>query len=278
MYKPGTPGAFLTKIRSVTVFTMKNYVQAESLEEAYALRMKSKNNVILGGNLWLKMGSRNIMTGIDLCRLSLDKIEEDEEKYTIGCMCTLRDLEVNESLNQTFNGSFKKAMRHIVGVQFRNTASVGGSVFPRFGFSDVLTILAALDASIELYQGGLVPIKEFIDRKLDQDILMNIVIKKDGRKVNYQTHRMTETDFGVLTCAAACKDGKYTVVLGATPHKAKIVDNVELTDPADEAAVAAFADAVIKQVRFSSNMRGSAEYRKAIAKVLIKRAIEELNQ
>lgn len=260
------------------MFTMKNYVQASSLEEAYALRKKSKNNVILGGNLWLKMGHRNIMTGIDLCGLGLDKIEEDEEKYSIGCMCSLRDLEVNESLDKTFQGSFKEAMRHIVGVQFRNTASVGGSVFPRFGFSDVLTILAALDSSVELYSGGLMPMKEFIEQKPDNDILVHVVVRKDGRRVSYQTHRMTETDFGVLTCAVSCKDGKYTVVLGATPHKAKIVEHVELSDSFDEHAVEAFADAVIEQVRFSSNMRGSAEYRKAIAKVLIKRAIADLNE
>lgn len=260
-----------------SVFTMKNYVQASNLEEAYALRKKSKANVILGGNLWLKMGSRNMMTGIDLCGLGLDKIEEDDDAYKIGCMCSLRDLEVNESLNHTFNGSFKEAMRHIVGVQFRNTATVGGSVFPRFGFSDVLTILAALDTHIELYEGGLVPIKEFIDQKLTQDILVHVVVKKDGRKVSYQTHRMTETDFGVLTCAVSCKDGMYTAVLGATPHKAKIVDNVVLENPNDEAAVDAFADAVIEQVRFSSNMRGSVDYRRAIAKVLIRRAVAELN-
>ena len=63
------------------MFTMKNYVQASSLEEAYALRKKSKKNVILGGNLWMKMGSRNIMTGIDLCSLSLDRLEENEKEY-----------------------------------------------------------------------------------------------------------------------------------------------------------------------------------------------------
>lgn len=259
------------------MFTMRNYVQVSSLEEAYALRQKSRKNIILGGNLWLKMGSRNISTGIDLCNLGLDQIEENEEEYKIGCMCSLRDLEVNESLHQEFNGSIKEALRHIVGVQFRNTATVGGSVFPRFGFSDVLTILAALDTSVELYQGGLVPIKEFIAQKVDNDILVRVVIKKDGRKVSYQTHRMTETDFGVLTCAVACRDGKYTVVLGATPHKAKIVDHVELSNPADEKELAAFLDEVVEQVKFGSNLRGSAEYRKAIAKVLIKRAIAELN-
>lgn len=260
------------------MFTMKNYVQASSLEEAYALRKKSKKNNILGGNLWMKMGSRNMMTGIDLCNLGLDRIEENEEEYRIGCMCSLRDLEVNESLQKEFGGSFKDALRHIVGVQFRNTATVGGSVFPRFGFSDVLTIFAALDSYVELYHGGLVPVKEFIAMKPDDDILVNMVVKKDGRKVSYQSHRMTETDFAVLTCAASCMDGKYTVALGATPHKAQIVDNVELADPSSEDEVAVFAESVVKQVRFGSNMRGSAEYRKEIAKVLIKRAVIELNK
>lgn len=260
------------------MFTMKNYVQASSLEEAYALRKKSKKNNILGGNLWMKMGSRSMMTGIDLCNLGLDRIEENEEEYRIGCMCSLRDLEVNESLHKEFGGSFKEALRHIVGVQFRNTATVGGSVFPRFGFSDVLTIFAALDSYVELYHGGLVPVKEFIAMKPDDDILVNMVLKKDGRKVSYQSHRMTETDFAVLTCAISCLDGKYTVVLGATPHKAQIVDNVELADPSSEDEVTVFAESVVQQIRFGSNMRGSAEYRKEIAKVLIKRAVMELNK
>ena len=38
----------------------------------------------------------------------------------------------------------REAVRHIVGVQFRNCATVGGSVYGRFGFSDVLTLLLAL--------------------------------------------------------------------------------------------------------------------------------------
>lgn len=260
------------------MFTMKNYVQVSSLEEAYTLRKKSKKNVILGGNLWAKMGSGDVMTGIDLCNLSLDTLEETEDEYQIGCMCSLRELEVNPSLHKEFQGSFKEALRHIVGVQFRNTATVGGSVFPRFGFSDVLTILAALDCEIELYQKGRVPIKEFISQTPDDDILVRVHIKKDGRKVSYQTHRMTETDFGVLNCAVSCKEGAYTVVLGATPQKARIVDDVVLAEPQDENQVAKFVDTVVGRFEFGSNMRGSAEYRRGLAKVLIKRAILELNQ
>lgn len=261
----------------MTVIIMKNYVQAASLEEAYALNKKSKKNVVLGGNLWRKMGIANIATGIDLCNLSLDTIEETEEEYRIGCMCSLRDLEVNQSMHKEFSGAMKESLRHIVGVQFRNTATVGGSIFPRFGFSDVLTMVAALDSYVELYPGGIIPIKDFIAMKRDASILVRLIIKKDGRKVSYQTHRMTETDFGVLTCAVSCKDGKYTVVLGARPQKALIVDHVELIDAQDEAQVHAFIEQVVEQVPFGSNMRGSAQYRKALAKVLIRRAVEELH-
>ena len=41
------------------MFTIRNYVVAESLEQAYELNQK-KNNVVLGGIGWLKMGGRNI--------------------------------------------------------------------------------------------------------------------------------------------------------------------------------------------------------------------------
>ncbi len=258
------------------MFTMKNYVQAASLQEAYQLRKTNKQNIILGGNLWLKMGNRQVQTGIDLCNLSLDTIEEDTEEFRIGCMCSLRDLETNDSLNVAFNGSIKEALRHIVGVQFRNTATVGGSVFPRFGFSDVLTVLSALDTYIELYNGGIVPIKEFLNQLPDDDILVRVIIKKDNRKVSYQTIRQTETDFGILNCAISKVEDSYTIVLGATPHKAKIVKTTAFSEEMSEEDKDAKINQLLEEFRFGSNMRGSAEYREAMAKVLIKRALAEL--
>lgn len=260
------------------MITIRNYIQPTSLEEAYTLLMKNRNNHILGGNLWVKMGEKTIMNAIDLSKLSLDKIEEDEEKFVMGCMCSLRDLEIHPSLNEHFDGSFKEALRHIVGVQFRNTATLGGSVFPRFGFSDVLTILAAMDCEIELYHEGILPIKEFIDSKIMKDILVHVIVKKDQRKVVYKTQRITETDFGIINCALALKDNDYTVVFSATPYKAQIIDNVKLVDPNNEEEVENFINKVVEQVRFDSNMRGSAEYREALARVLLKRALADVHK
>ena len=164
----------------------REYVKAESLSEAWELNQK-KSSVILGGMMWLKMSSLSKGTLIDLSGLGLDTIEETEEEFRIGCMCTLRQLELHEGLNQYFNGVFKECTRHIVGVQFRNGATIGGSVFGRYGFSDILTCLMALDTSVELYQGGIVPIAEFAKMPYDRDVLVSIRIRKDGRRAAYTT-------------------------------------------------------------------------------------------
>ena len=112
----------------------REYVKAESLEEAYEKNQKKSARVI-GGMLWLKMQNRTIQTAIDLSGLGLDTIEETEEDFRIGCMVTLRQLELSESLNAFTDGAVASCVKPIVGVQFRNLATVGGSIFGRFGFS-----------------------------------------------------------------------------------------------------------------------------------------------
>lgn len=259
------------------MFKIKNYVVAEDLAEAYELNQK-KNNVILGGIAWLKMGERNIQTAIDLSKLGLDKIEEDEDYFKIGCMCTLRDMEVNEALNSFFNGAIAKSLVHIVGVQFRNCATIGGSIYSRFGFSDILTLLMALDTYVELYNGGIIPLSVFKDMPYDNDILVRIIIKKDSRMVSYLTHRMSATDIPTLSVAISKLDKKWRIVLGARPQKAMIINNVEeiLSEFPTKEEIDLLVSQVIKEVKFESNMRGSKEYRQILAKVFINRGIEEI--
>lgn len=257
------------------MFTIKNYVVVESLEEAYELNQK-KNNVILGGTAWLKMGERNIQNAIDLSRLGLNKIEEDDEFIKIGCMCTLRDIEVSNKVNRYFDESIKESLKYIVGVQFRNCATIGGSIYSRFGFSDILTVLLALDTYVELYKGGIIPLSEYKDMPYDNDILVRILIKKDNRKVRYLTHRNSATDIPTLACAVSKLDSEWKIVLGARPQRAMEVSQVsELLSeiPTDE-EIEKVINKVINEVKFESNMRGSKEYRLLLAQTFIRRGIE----
>ena len=77
---------------------IRELVKVESLEEAWELNQK-RTNKILGGMLWLRLGNRNVQKAIDLSGLGLDQIEETEDAFSIGCMATLRQIELHEGLN-----------------------------------------------------------------------------------------------------------------------------------------------------------------------------------
>ena len=188
------------------MITIQKYVRAQSLEEAYQLN-QAKRNRIVGGMMWLRLGRGGVGTAIDLCDLGLDTIEETEESFSIGAMATLRDLEQHPGLNAFTNGAIRNAVKDIVGVQFRNMATVGGSIWGRFGFSDVLTVFLSLDCEVELYKGGIVPLEQFAQMKKDNDILVRLIVKKTPGKVVYTAMRNQRTDFPVIACAVSKLNG-----------------------------------------------------------------------
>lgn len=253
------------------MITIQKYVRAQSLEEAWQLN-QAKRNRIVGGMLWLRLGRGGVGTAIDLSDLGLDKIEETGEAFSIGAMATLRQLEQHEGLNAYTNGAVRNAVKDIVGVQFRNMATVGGSIWGRFGFSDVLTVFLAMDCYVELYKGGIIPLEQFAGMKKDNDILVRLIVKKTPGKVVYTAMRNQRTDFPVLTCALSKMGGETKAVIGARPAKAMVIRDEKGLMP-DGKAFAAF---VAEQSPTDSNIRGSAAYRTHLIRVLVERAATEL--
>ena len=86
---------------------IKEYVKAESLEQAYELNQK-KTNCVIGGMLWLKMVTRNVQKAIDLSGLDLIRSKKNDEEFSIGAMVTLRQIELHEGLNNMESGSGKR--------------------------------------------------------------------------------------------------------------------------------------------------------------------------
>ena len=248
------------------MITIQKYIRAQSLEEAWQLN-QNKRNRILGGMLWLRLGKGTVNTAIDLCDLGLDAIEETEEQFSIGAMATLRDLEVHEGLNAYTDGAVADAVKDIVGVQFRNMATVGGSIWGRFGFSDVLTVFLAMDSYVELYKGGIVPLEQFAKMKKDNDILVRLIVKKTPCRVVYSAMRIQRTDFPVLTCAVANMNGEYRAAIGARPARAMLIRGEKGES---------FAAFVAENAPTEGNMRGSAAYRTRLIRVLVERSMAKL--
>lgn len=257
------------------MLTIQNYVRPQSLDEAYELAQK-RTNVVLGGMLWLKMQSRSVNTAIDLCELGLDRVSEQADGFHIGAMVSLRTLETHEGLNALTDGAFAEAVKHIVGVQFRNVATVGGSLYGRFGFSDVLTLFEVLDAKVRLHHLGEMPIAEFAELpRGTRDILVEVIVPNRPMRVCYLSQRNTATDFPTLACAVSRIDGKYTCAIGARPAKAvPFTDETGiLAQGITEESARAFGEAVAERTEFGSNLRAGAAYRKKICAVLVRRAL-----
>lgn len=259
------------------MLTIREYKQAATLEEAWQLNQKRPNRV-LGGMLWMRLSKGNVQTAIDLSALDLDTIEETETEFRIGAMVSLRQLELHEGFTAYSEGANKEALRHIVGVQFRNLATVGGSVFGRFGFSDVLTLLLVMDSYVELYKGGIVPLADFVNMPYDRDILVRIIVKKTAAHYSYKSVRISKTDFPVLTCAAALTQEGVQAAVGARPAKAALVKDAEqlATLPMTAEKAQAFAEYAAGLLPTETNPRGSAAYRTHLIKVLTARCLTEL--
>lgn len=260
------------------MLNIQTYVRAKSLEEAYTLNQK-RNARVLGGMLWLKMASNTVGTAIDLCGLGLDTIEEDETGFTLGAMATLRMLEQHPGLAAYTQNAVAKAVQDIVGVQFRNMATVGGSVWGRFGFSDVLALLLAADARVNLYKAGTLPIETFAVMPYDRDLLVSVTVPKyRDAAFAYKAMRIQRTDLPVLNCALARLDGEYRLAVGARPGKAVLLrdENGLLADGITPESAAAFAAYAAQNVPTGANARGSAEYRTHLVEVLTRRCALEL--
>ena len=259
------------------MITIQKYVRAQSLEEAWLLN-QNKRNRVLGGMLWMRLGKGSVNTAIDLCDLGLNTIEETDTQFSIGAMATLRDIETHAGLNAYSDHAVANAVKDIVGVQFRNLATVGGSIWGRFGFSDVLTVFLAMDTYVELYKGGIIPLEQFNNMKKDNDILIRIIVKKVPCKVVYTAMRAQRTDFPVLACAVSCVNGEYRASVGARPARAQIYrdDNKLIDSAVTDTNANAFAAFVAEKAPTEGNIRGSAAYRTHLIKVLVARSIANL--
>ena len=261
------------------MFSAQQYVKATSLQQALELNQK-RSSAILGGGCWMRLGKKNYATLIDLSGLGLDHIVETDNAFEIGCMVTLRQLELHPGLNALSHNAVAHAVRDIVGVQFRNTATVGGSIFGRYGFSDVLTIFLALNARVVCHHAGELTLEEYAQMPQDRDILVKLVVDKISLPVSYLAMRHARTDFPILTCAVSCAGGVWQAAVGARPYKAALVRDQAgvLSGDVTQANAQRFGEFVAQQLTFGSNMRGSAQYRRQICSVLVQRAVLAANE
>ena len=247
--------------------------------EALTILQDVPGSVILGGCGYLRLGSRNIGTAIDLSKIGIDQIADTENEIQIGAMVSLRELETNPVTANFAGGVLARSVENIVGIQLRRCVTIGGSVAGRYPFSDPITALMALDTQL-IFQGqGRVSLEDYLSGKGGRDILVNIILPKENVQAAFTSVRKSSTDYAVLNCAVSKNDQNYRVVVGSRPSRAVRVESAEryVMENGLTPETAAFAGKLAADaVQFGDNPRGSAAYRKKICPVLIQRALQEV--
>lgn len=261
------------------MYSIGEYIFPQSLEEAYGLLLEKPGNTIMGGSTYLRLGNKKIDKAIDISRLGLDFIKEYDDIIEIGGMTTLRDIETSTLLTEYFAGVLPQSVKNIVGVQLRNMATVGATVYSRYGFSDLNTALLTLDVDVELFHKGPIPLKKFMAEGAPGDILVKLIIQKSDRKASFKAMRNSHGDYAILNAAVSNEGDDWRIVVGSRPGRGELAREASkylgqsgLT--AEEITTA--AQMAAKELTFGSNIRGSKEYREAVCPVLIKRAVQEV--
>lgn len=255
------------------------YYKPDNLNEACDLLMDEGAAVIAGGG-WLKLLPKTISKAVDLSKLDLNHITEMPTSVEIGAMTTLRQVETDKVVASLADGIVQKAVHSIMSVPFRNVATMGGSVAGKFGFSDLLAPLLALDTVVSLHQAGDMSLEAFLTYKLHGDIVTKISIPKKPVRGYYKTVKKTANDFPVVNLSIVRADEACKIVIGSRPGVAAVASEasafISAQSVVDEQIVNQCCKLVLSEISLGSNIRGSQAYRKDLVSVLVKRGLKEV--
>ena len=258
---------------------VSEYYRASSLEDAYQKLQESPKNAIISGGLWMKKMGQSYDTLIDLSKLGLDKITETNEEVVVGSMVTQHDFESSKVVSFLFAGAPAFAVREVMGVNFRNIATIGGSIMGRYPFSDVITGLLPYDVELEFYPAQKMSLEEYLNYKGKLNaILVALHIKKGEGKGFFKKVKTTALDFPIVNIAVSKVNGEYRVVVGARPMVAsRSYKAMEYLNNGGKDFAKA-AELAVEELSFMDNKDASKEYRLDLAKVYVRRGLEEVSK
>lgn len=258
---------------------VNEYYRASSLEDAYQKLQASPKNAIVAGGVWMKKMGQSYNSLIDLSKLGLDKISETKDEVIVGSMVTQHDFEDSKIVSFLFAGAPAFAVREVMGVNFRNLATIGGSIMGRYPFSDVITGLLPYDVELEFYPAQKMSLEEYLNYKGKLNaILVAIHIKKGEGKGFFKKVKTTALDFPIVNIAVAKVNKEYRVVVGARPMvAARSYKAMEYLNNGGKDFAKA-AELAVEELSFMDNKDASKEYRVDLAKVYVRRGLEEVSK
>jgi carbon-monoxide dehydrogenase medium subunit len=272
-----------------------DYEVAESVDHAIELlgQHGDEAKLLAGGHsllpiMKLRLAAPTVL--VDLGRLSdLNYVSDEGEYLAIGAMTRHCDMERNATL-QEHCGLIAYTASLVGDPQVRHRGTIGGSISHGDAASDLPSALLALDANFVVKGPGggrTVAAGDFFEDYLQttlapDEVLTEIQVPKLGDAGwSYKKFNRRAQDWAVVGVAAVVKRSNGSIGsasigltnMGSTPLRATAAENA--LSGADRSSVAEATSSADEGTSPSSDIAASDEYRRHLARVLSRRAVEE---
>jgi carbon-monoxide dehydrogenase medium subunit len=230
--------------------------------------------------------------------VSLDRIEGmseirlDGDTLHIGALVRHRDVETSPLVREAAP-LLAETYARVATVRIRNMATVGGGLAHADPAQDPPAALIALGASVRAVSSGgarTIPVEDlffdYYESALEPgEIIESVTVPRPAagaRSVYLKFLPRTEDDYATVAVAAVAEveDGMCAsvrialIAAGPTPIRATEVESALTGQPVGAESIRLAAEAVRDQVDPLDDFRGSADYKREMAVVFTRRALE----
>jgi aerobic carbon-monoxide dehydrogenase medium subunit len=276
---------------------VESFHRPASVAEALRLLLRGKGHarIVAGGTDLAVSDGDSVRILIDITRAGLSYIRQRGTACAIGATTTMAQIEESPLTQSIAGGILARAAATCGSVPIRNMATIGGNMANASPAADLATPLLALDAAVVIADAKgrhKLPLARYLETARNpapaKSLLVEIVVPRppDGRRSGWSFQKLgrTAVDISVVNVAAGMQvapGGRVKwvrIALGAvapTPIRAEMAEEKMTGRLFDARLLAEVAAAVEREVHPISDIRSSAEYRREIAGVLTRRALEE---
>jgi carbon-monoxide dehydrogenase medium subunit len=276
-----------------------DYVRPSSVREACAALATGDGPVMVlagGTDLLVQMKQgilrpRALVSLKDVPGLSSVRVEKDGT-LLIGAATTLAAVENSPEVHETFF-AIAEAAACIGSVQVRSRATLGGNLCNAAPSADMAPILIACGAHAVLADGRVertVPLEDFFvgpgETVLRRgEVLTSIRVPPPPAKSYAKYHKSFRSAMDCCTAgvavfavfaggSAVVRDVRLSLgAVAPTPIRARESEKLLIGRDLDEALMARAAATAVEEVRPISDVRASADYRRTLVEVLMRRAL-----
>ncbi len=270
-----------------------DYVAPETLEEAIgALSEHGEDAKVLAGGhsliplMKLRLAAPSLL--VDLRRVpGMHGIQREDGQWRIGAMTPHRELEHTPEL-----GIVARAAATIADPQVRNRGTIGGSLAHGDPASDLPAILLVAQGTVTL-QGSSRQravaaadlFRSYMETAIDPDEVLTEVRfpALDGYGFGYEKFNRRSEDWAMVAVSAVvkqtgdiCEDVRVGLThMGVVPLRAHAVEQALRGQALSRESIARAAEQAAEGTDPPEDLNASAEYKRHLARVLCRRALEE---